>query len=101
MTKEGFARRIRYEMENGIPFTAYWYRYGFGVLRTGPVTLLDNEGKPVLDSKKRPKQKTVSATTLKRWYNAVEKLRRHRYDTVITVDFNGTDCVVEGGELQL
>lgn len=37
MTLDGFRRYIRSEMEKGIPFLAYWYDGGMGLLRTGPI----------------------------------------------------------------
>ena len=37
MTLDGFRRYIRDEMEKGIPFIAYWYDGGTGLLRTGPI----------------------------------------------------------------
>ena len=37
MTLDGFRRYIRDEMEKGIPFLAYWYDGGTGLLRTGPI----------------------------------------------------------------
>ncbi len=37
MTLDGFRRYIKAEMEKGIPFIAYWYNGGMGLLRTGPI----------------------------------------------------------------
>ena len=37
MTLDGFRRYIRDEKEKGIPFLAYWYCGGMGLLRTGPI----------------------------------------------------------------
>ena len=37
MTLDGFRRYIKAEMEKGIPFIAYWYDGGMGLLRTGPI----------------------------------------------------------------
>ena len=37
MTLDGFRRYIRAEMEIGIPFIAYWYGGGMGLLRTGAI----------------------------------------------------------------
>ena len=37
MTLDGFRRYIRDEMEKGVPFLAYWYCGGMGLLRTGPI----------------------------------------------------------------
>ena len=45
-------------------------------------------------------EEVVAAAKAARIHNYILTLPRG-YDTVITVDFNGTDCVIEGGELQL
>ena len=37
MTLDGFRHYIKAEMEKGIPFIAYWYDGGMGLLRTGPI----------------------------------------------------------------
>lgn len=37
MTLDGFRRYIKDEMEKGVPFLAYWYDGGTGLLRTGPI----------------------------------------------------------------
>lgn len=40
MTLDGFRRYIKAEMEKGVPFIAYWYNGGMGLLRTGPIEQL-------------------------------------------------------------
>ena len=37
MTLDGFRRYIKPEMEKDVPFIAYWYDGGMGLLRTGPI----------------------------------------------------------------
>ena len=128
MTEEGFRKYLRPYLEKSIPFSAYWHPKGFGLMRTGPVPTKRNEyilhvpGKPdktyrdhgkCWNAKERTrgawmetvvvdgKPRTISDTTIRRWWKNIEQLRRDSWDKVITVDFDGTSTVIEGGSFEL
>lgn len=73
MTLDGFRRYIKAEMEKGIPFIAYWYDGGMGLLRTGPI-----EQPPLIRwALHTPKRKApILYESESACWNAFQKIRR-------------------------
>ena len=129
LTKEGFAKWLKPELEKGEPFSAYWHPKGFALLKTGPRPRckykysVEAPGKPKRTcatwaaAEKLCKEydvsnryvrefavdlppKPPSETLLKRWRKQVDELRYSSMGQLIVVDFDGKTVNVEG-ELQL
>lgn len=128
MTKEAFVKWLRPWLDDGIAFVAYWHPGGCGLLRTAP--LPTERTRYVLHEPKKP-DRTVSAKpkvgsafydrpgawaepvtepgppkelrkgTLNKWRANVDWLRRRTIGEVITVEFDGRNTMIEGGELNL
>lgn len=128
MTKDGFVKWLRPWLDEGIAFVAYWHPGGYGRLRTAPPPT--ERKKYILHDPKKP-DRTVSTLpragsafyekpgcwvepvyepgppkelrkgTLNKWRANVDKLRRNSWEEVITVEFDGRNTMIEGGNLDL
>lgn len=123
MTREGFRRYLRPYLDGHVPFLAYWYPNGCGLLKTGPIPVTHNEY--VLHQPHKPdktyrdytrcrnmankisgawmetipvegKPRQISAGTLTKWQKLNDRLRRQCGGDLITVEYDGTNTSVEG-----
>ena len=94
MTKEAFVKWLRPWLDDGIAFVAYWHPGGCGRLRTAP--LPTERTRYVLHEPKK-----LRKGTLNKWRANVDWLRLKTVGEVITVEFDGRNTMIEGGELNL
>lgn len=103
MTREGFRRRLRPLMEKKIPFLAYWWERGCGILR------LDEVQVPVIPPCENhycpdtgpTKPHTLTKRSRKKWEKNLYDLRRTTYSPVISIEFDGERVTIKGGEFEL
>lgn len=72
MTVDGFRQYVAGEAKKGIPFIAYWYPRGFGLLRTGPF----EDKKPVYYLYLRDKKKPETYADAEELTKAVVRARK-------------------------
>lgn len=122
MTREGFTRYVKEWAKQGIPFTAYRYRYGYGRLMTvrlrrepystwkvrskdGETYEYHSYDAAAQDAKPGAKPREVkhlgdwygpTKTEVARWRRSVERLRRrYSWDGFVTAEFDGTTITYE------
>lgn len=128
MTKEAFVKWLRPWLDEGIAFVAYWHPGGYGRLRTAPLPterkkyILHEPNKKDRIATSAPRAssafyekpgcwaepvyepgppKELRKGTLNKWRANVDKLRRNSREEVITVEFDGRNTMIEGGNLDL
>lgn len=124
MTEDGFRKYLKPYIEEGIPFSAYWHPKGFGLIKTGLIPrtkqeyILHDGAKKTnyhgrysacrnaadrikgawMESITVPdKPKQITEGMKKRWQKNVAQLRASCYEKFITVEFDGTHTMIEGG----
>ena len=100
MDKDGFAHFLRPYIDKGIPFKAYWHPKGMGLLRLDEVMVprippCELRG----DYSPGTRCKTVTKSGVRRWEINLLNLRRNAWTEVITVEYDGKETKIEGGEL--
>lgn len=124
MTEEGFRKYLRPYIEEGTPFSAYWHPKGFGLIKTGLIPRTKHEyvfhdgaktknyhgsytscrnavnrtkgaWMETVEVPDKPKQ--ITEGMKKRWQKNAAQLRASCYSKFITVEFDGTNTMIEGG----
>lgn len=124
MTQDGFRHYVNGFVDAGTPFIAYWYRSGFGLLKTGPFPASHNEyvvhfesgpdrrykeyGKANNARMRNPgawmetvavddPPRMTSPAKIRRWRAMIDRLARTT-ETVV-VEYDGLDTLItsEGG----
>ena len=89
LSREGFARWLRGLIEAKIPFRAYWYAGGYGILKTGPIVYINASGKPAT--------RKASKKTLDQWDKNLRVLQKAVGFSVITCEYDGENIEQSGG----
>ena len=102
VSKDGFRSYLRPFIEKSIPFMAYWHPAGMGLIRLDEVRIptipaCDWHGAGPVPTKR----KRVTKTGLRMWEKNLAKLRKQTWGEVITVEFDGKETKIEGGEITL
>lgn len=87
MKQEGFDNYIQKHVQKGIPFIAYWFPRGYGLLVTGKQYLSDENG--------NMRKMGVRKAEIQKWKKNVSKLRREWYGDFITAEFDGENVVYD------
>lgn len=121
VTREGFDRYIAEKAREGIPFSAYWYQYGYGLLITGKIrregystwksratdgkeyeystydlALRESKGGKAPKEIRHPaREYGPTKGTISRWYKAVDRLRKRYAWNFVTVEFDGKSTTYE------
>lgn len=101
MTTESLRQLLRPLVKAKIPFLAYWWERGCGVIR------LDTVQVPVIPPYEQrygaPRFRAHSLTNRgrKQWEKNLERLKRTTCSPVITIEFDGERATIEGGEFEL
>jgi len=121
LTREGFDKYIQGKAEAGIPFSAYWYPQGFGLLITGKLTIpgystwrvREPNGKQSTfytyeaayryakpgctpkETKHPAREHGINSASINRWRRNVARLKRAKPWNFLTVEFDGKNIVYE------
>lgn len=97
MSEEGFRQYLQPYIRNKIPFLAYWYPKGFGLIRLDEVQI------PAVRKDEVPNGRgphRLSKSGRRTWERNMAQLRKHSWSRVITLEFDGerlTHITPEGG----
>lgn len=101
MNSEGFRRFLRGYIDKGIPFLAYWYPAGMGLIRLDEVKVPKKppcETHRFADAENGPKKKhTLTKGGRRTWERNLERLWRQCCGQIITVELDGERIKTEGG----
>ena len=105
MSEEGFWQYLRPYTHNKIPFLAYWYPKGFGLVR------LDQVMVPVAPPYERhwkeenaPKKPHILTKRGRQtWEKNMQRMRKHSWSRVLTVEFDGETLydTTDGGKRRM
>lgn len=96
MNEDGFKQFLRPYIKEKIPFLAYWHPQGMGLIRLDEVQVPCMRG-----NVQTTRPKTLGPRGRATWEKNLARLRRQSWSPVITVEFDGNDIKIEGGELTL
>lgn len=90
MSEEGFRQYLQPYIRNKIPFLAYWYPKGFGLIRLDEVTIPDVRREEIPTGSFPPTRRHVLSKSGRRaWERSMAQLRKHSWSRVITLEFDG------------
>lgn len=101
VSEDAFRQLLRPLIKAKIPFLAYWWEQGCGVIR------LDEVQVPVIPPYEQRygapqfRPHTLSKRGRKQWEKNMACLRRQTWEPVVTVEFDGERATIEGGEFEL
>lgn len=101
MTKEGFRKYLQTYIDQKIPFMAYWHPAGMGLIRLDTVEVPTKPPHEWHRPGRIPtRAKQLSQRGRMTWEKNLARLRKQTWSQVITVEYDGKDIQIEGGELE-